>query len=152
MLGASGGVTAVFILFVLFYPRRTLYLWGLFAVPAWLIGAFLVGYDLISGLTGRSGNVAWQAHLAGAAFAFLYLRFGWRLSNLVSDRGEWKVRMPQRRPNLKIHDPDRNVEDMEREADRVLAKLHREGEQSLSARERRVLEQYSRRMRQKHRS
>jgi membrane associated rhomboid family serine protease len=151
MLGASGGVTAVFMLFVLFYPRRTLYLWGILAIPAWLIGAFVVGQDLIRGLTGSAGSVAWQAHLAGASFAFLYLKSGWRLSSLVGGHHGWSVPMPRRRPSLKIHDPDRSSQDMEREADRVLAKLHREGEESLTAKERRVLERYSRQMRQKHR-
>ena len=40
---------------------------------------------------------------------------------------------------------------MDAQADEVLEKLHRDGEASLTPRERRVLEDYSRRMQQKHR-
>ena len=40
---------------------------------------------------------------------------------------------------------------LDAQADRVLEKLHREGERSLTAHERRVLEQYSRRMRERRR-
>ncbi len=149
MLGASGGVTAIFMMFVLLYPRRTLYLWGLLAVPAWLIGAFVVGSDLFRGISGSSDNVAWQAHLAGAGFAFMYLRSGWSFSRLFAGGGRWKVRLPKGRPSLKIHDPERSAQQMESEADRILDKLHREGDQSLTTRERRILEKYSRQMREK---
>ena len=40
---------------------------------------------------------------------------------------------------------------LEEEADRILAKIIEQGEESLSPAERRTLEDYSRRMRQKHR-
>ena len=61
--GASGGVTAVFILFVLYYPRQTVYFLGLLAMPAWVIGAIVIGLDLLKARTGKAGNVAWQAAL-----------------------------------------------------------------------------------------
>jgi hypothetical protein len=54
-----------------------------------------------------------------------------------------------RRPKLKIHAPEPTYDNLDAEADRVLEKLHQEGEASLTPRERRVLEDYSRRMRQK---
>ncbi len=149
VVGASGGVTAVFIMFVLYYPRETVYVWGLLAVPAWLVGAIIVGQDLILGMTGNAGRTAWEAHIGGALFAFLYLKLGWRLSRLVpsSQRGGWK--MPKRRPRLRVHDPEDDVSELAAEADRILAKVHRQGEQSLTNRERRTLERYSRQVRNK---
>ena len=56
-------------------------------------------------------------------------------------------------PQLKVHDPEveERYREMDDEADRLLDKVHREGEASLSEKERRLLEDYSRRMRQKHR-
>jgi len=62
-----------------------------------------------------------------------------------------KLRWPRRRPELKIHDPEEKYRRLDEEADRVLAKLGREGEKSLTSKERRILEDYSRRMQQKHR-
>jgi hypothetical protein len=57
------------------------------------------------------------------------------------------------RPRLRVLDPgeDKRYHDLDEQADRILAKLHREGEGSLTAKERRLLEAYSRRVRQKRR-
>jgi hypothetical protein len=104
---------------------------------------------LLQGLGGRAGTTAWQAHLGGAAFAFLYLQFRWSLSRLLPSQVKWK--WPRRGPKLRVHRPDTDDDALDQEADRVLAKLHREGEQSLTGRERRILEKYSRRIREKRR-
>jgi hypothetical protein len=50
-----------------------------------------------------------------------------------------------------VHDPDAGYAELDEEADRLLEKVHREGEESLTKKERRLLEAYSRRMRQKRR-
>jgi hypothetical protein len=57
------------------------------------------------------------------------------------------------RPKLKIHDPERDDPNrkQDEEADRILDKVNREGMESLTSKERRILEEYSRRMRKKHR-
>ena len=47
-------------------------------MPAWVIGAIVIGLDLLNAATGQAGNVAWQAHLGGAAFRLLYVQLGWR--------------------------------------------------------------------------
>ncbi len=60
-------------------------------------------------------------------------------------------RLFKRRPDLKVHRPSEYYRDLDEQADRLLEKVHREGESSLSPKERRILEDYSRRMRQKHR-
>ncbi len=146
VVGASGGVTAVFLWFVFCYPRQTVYVWGLLAVPAWLIGALAIGTDLLTAVGQRSSTVAWQAHLGGAAFAFLYWRRGWTLSRWGGWFRRWRPAGPTR---LRIHRPGADDSRLDEEADRILDKLHREGERSLTGRERRVLEQYSRRMREK---
>jgi len=143
-------VMAVFVLFVLHHPRQTLYIWGLFPVPAWLIGLIVVGFDLMRGFqasdTGRD-HVAWQAHLAGAALAFLYFRYRWNFSNLLPLRTG--VKWPRMGPRLKVHHPDEDNGTLDEDADRVLDKVHREGLDSLTSRERRILEQHSRRLRER---
>ena len=84
VVGASGGVVAVFIMFVLYYPKQTVYVWGLVAVPAWVIGVLVIGSDLISGVRGTAGSTAWEAHLGGAAFAFLYLKSGLKFCSVLA--------------------------------------------------------------------
>lgn len=151
LVGASGGVVAVFIIFVLYYPKETVYLWGLIAMPAWVIGAVLIGMNVLQGFTGTAGTTAWEAHLGGAAFAFLYLRFGWNFDRLLSSGGWSNWKFPRRGPKLRVHNPNDDLGDLAAEADRILDKVHREGEQSLTGRERKTLEKYSRRVRDQRR-
>jgi membrane associated rhomboid family serine protease len=152
-LGASGGVTATIILFCLLFPRATLLLFFAIPMPAWLFGVLLVASDML-GTQMPEDRVAYDVHLVGAAFALGYWYFGWnfgrlpgaaRLSRMLSQPTKWL----SPRPDLRVHDPEEYYDDLDAEADRILAKLSHEGESSLTPQERRVLEDYSRRMRQK---
>lgn len=149
VLGASGGVTAVVILFCLNWPKQTIYLFGLLAMPAYVLGLVVVGLDMLRALD-KDSNVAWDCHLAGALFALAYVKLNLNLGRFQPNGIDTK-KWFKSKPKLRVHDPDAGYEDLDDEADRVLDKLHREGESSLNARERKVLEAYSRRMRQKHR-
>jgi membrane associated rhomboid family serine protease len=152
LMGASGAVTAVTMLFVFNYPNVTLRIWGVLPVPAWIVGMFIVVYNLFgnSGTLDESGKsmIAYDVHLAGAAFAALYfygkLNFG-AIGNL------WGSIVSMRnRPKLKVHRPesqDAIPAKVQAEADRILDKIHREGQESLTSKERQVLEEYSRAVR-----
>lgn len=159
MLGASGGVTATIILFCLLYPRRTLLLMFAIPIPAWVAGLIVIAFDMFGAKMPWAPNakIAYETHLAGAAFAVAYWYFGWNLGRMpgmaVLGAGAQKLgrAMQPPRADVRLHDPDDEYDDLDAEADRVLDKLHREGEAGLTKKERRVLEAYSRRMRQKHR-
>ncbi len=110
----------------------------------------LIGW-IVGSLGGGRGNVAYTAHLAGAAFAFLYFRSHINLGRLLPARFSFSLNWFKPRPQLRVHDPKDNHPQVDEQADRILDKLHRQGETSLSSKERRILEEYSRRMRQKHR-
>lgn len=144
MVGASGGVVAVVMLFVFHFPREKLLLMGIVPMPAWLLGVLVVAGDVMSSF--RPSGVAVEAHLGGALFAATYFYGRWNFGWLNT---EGLSRRLARRPNLKVHHPeaDESESGLSGEADRVLAKLHREGEASLTRRERRILEKYSREVR-----
>ncbi|MBN2474385.1 MAG: rhomboid family intramembrane serine protease [Pirellulales bacterium] len=143
MLGASGAVAGIVVLFALNFPRRMLLLFFVLPVPAWVVGVMVVVGDVL-GATGSTGpgHVAYGVHLAGAAFAFAYFQFGWKLSRLTEGRFRWSGF--KRRPRLRVHNPRREETDLAREVDRILEKIHNQGESSLSRKERRVLETASR--------
>ena len=156
LLGASGGVTAVILLFVCQYPRRTILLMFVLPVPAWVLGLLLIVTNVMGTYQIAQGTsqVAYDVHLVGAAFAIAYWRLNWNLANWLP--GRWpglQRKWLKPRPRLRIHDPDpeQHYRDLDAEADAVLEKLHQQGEESLTPRERHILEAYSRRMRQKHR-
>ncbi len=147
LLGASGGIAAVVILFVMNYPHQKLYLIPFpVAIPAWVLGILFVGGDLYGTLRNSpSSNVAYVVHLAGAAFGLAYFQFGIRLDRFLP--GGWKL--PRLgRPKLQIHRPASSA-DLDRRADEILEKVHRHGADSITNEERKILDEYSRKMRQK---
>ena len=150
--GASGAVVGVVILFALNFPHRTILLFFVMPVPAWVVGVLIVAGDLYGALTmaaSRGGsNIAFGVHLAGAAFAYLYFRFRWNFGRLVE--GRFSLPKFRRGPRLRVHNPDRDhAPDLNEEVDRILAKIHREGEESLTRKERQTLENASRQYQRK---
>ena len=144
LIGASGAVTAVVILFALLFPQRTLLLFFVLPVPAWFVGLLAVGYNIYLGLHGGT-EIAWGVHLAGAAFALAYFRFKWNLSRLLPER--FSLGWLQPRSRLHVVDSDEDEDDDDRlaeEVDRILEKISREGETNLSRKERRTLQNASR--------
>ena len=151
LLGASGAVTGVILLFVFNFPQATLMAFGIIPIKAWVYGAFVVLMNVLGTSQYRFGQaqqVAYDVHLIGAACAAAYFYAGLSLAFMA----DWKRLIPfksTKRTNLKIHRPDANQipESMQIEADRILEKLHREGQESLTSKERKRLEEYSRAVR-----
>lgn len=148
LVGASGGVMAVVMLWVLHFPQRLVYIWGVIPVKAWLLGTIFIVSDLLGLMNQRAGGdgpqVANVAHLAGVGFAFLYFRTKMNLGRLIPSRlSDLKPKLF--RPKLRIHDPDKEASDLNQQVDAILEKISREGEASLTKKERKTLEEASRR-------
>lgn len=146
LVGASGAVMAVLAVFVWYFPRQTVYIWGVLPVPAWALGILYVVSDA-QGAASHSGNVAHVAHLAGAAFGLMYAWRGWHLGGLGDLSESWR-----RRRRMRVVRPDDDgresgshrrskVDDdtLQEEVDRILEKISRSGEASLTAKERDTL-------------
>ena len=98
LLGPSGAVTAVLILFALHYPTRRI-----FYFPIWLIIAVYALFDIAGLASGGSNPAAVAVHLAGAGFAFLYHSYSLRVLNwLPGGRGSGKVVRRVSRPKLRV--------------------------------------------------
>ncbi len=152
IIGASGAVVATTILFACFYPNVEILLFFVLPIKAWVLCVGFVAFDLFGALGGRGGNTAFEVHLAGAAFGLLYYFQRWSFDWISTDAlTNWRRNLSQRsrRMKLKLHDPDRKLQQQAVEADRILAKIHESGEASLTRAERKVLEAYSRRQREK---
>lgn len=148
LIGASGAVTAVIILFAVHYPRRTVYLMFVLPVPAWALGLLIILNDVVG--VRSDTNVAHVVHLVGAAYAYAFYKTQWELGQYFS--GDWfrNLRRFKPRPKLRVHNPESRQRSLDEQADAVLDKVHRNGEASLDEKERRILEEYSERMKQKH--
>ncbi|MFO0869413.1 MAG: rhomboid family intramembrane serine protease [Pirellulales bacterium] len=178
VIGASGAVMAAVVLFALHFPQRTILVMMIFPLPAWALAALYVGINLWMALGGAADSgVAVDVHLAGAAFAFAYYRWGAGLQRWLPDLRRW---LPRRRSGrsrpwffpsdrsssrprpgddgeeLRIYRPDPTSDGegetaLDAQADAILAKLHQQGDASLTPAEREILEAYSRRLRQRRR-
>ncbi|QDS93269.1 Rhomboid family protein [Roseimaritima multifibrata] len=147
LLGASGGVQAVTVLFAFLFPHATILLFFVLPVKAWIAA---VGFAILNvmGAVGGTGGTAYDVHLVGMAFAAFYHLQGIQLGKWTpaSLLGQGNSR-PRRGPKLRLHDPDKKRRNDDAEADRILEKIHREGESKLSRGERKFMEKYSQRKR-----
>ncbi len=148
-VGASGAVVAIVILFCFLYPHEKLLIYGIFPVPAWVVGILYVGFDIYTAINQANGvdsHIAWQAHLGGAAFAAAYYLLKWDFAFL----SRW---FSTRRPKLTVYRQDVNSRAVKDEAsvenqlivqgEEILKQLHEKGESSLSSRQLKTLERYS---------
>lgn len=154
MLGASGAVTAVILMFCIHYPKQTILLMMVIPVPAWVVGVMIIAGNIL-GMRMSDENVAFDVHLVGAAFAIAYYRFGWNLGRLSPNFSipSSPGKLFKRRPKLRVHRPSSgdDFEQLEAQADDLLEKVNRDGVDSLTAKERDILERYSRSVRNKRR-
>ena len=153
-VGASGAVTAVLVLCACHFPHRTILVMLLIPVPIWLFVIFSVAQDLFRMINAGHGiysPVGSVAHLAGAAFGFLYYKQQWRVLNWWPNLNlRWKSRA---RGNLRLYRPEDEKEavpvaaasagdmdeHLEAKLDAVLEKVSRHGKESLTEKERKIL-------------
>ena len=173
MVGASGAVFAVLVVFAMIFPRRELLVFGLIPVEVWILASLYVAYDAFAMISLQHSSTAFASHVSGAAVGFVFKQFDLRLSRMTL---AWNR---ARRPRLRIvpADPPREKpvsrpstgptwspnpasaskpavstavlpeEQLDARLDEVLAKIAREGRASLTEEENRVLQEASRRAR-----
>jgi membrane associated rhomboid family serine protease len=146
VLGASGAVSTITV--ICFNPRVSLWLFGVLEVPAWALGVGLLLWDFIgslSSLLGAPRSVAYEAHLIGAAIGGLAFYYRWPSGKFLNRLGFWWKTRHLRVVRAK----EEREEKVAHEADKVLEKVSQSGYDSLSAREKKILEDYSRNLRAK---
>jgi membrane associated rhomboid family serine protease len=73
-VGASGGIFGILLAYGIIYGNREILLWFVLPIKAkYLVGAFI--FIALVGALGGSGGVANFAHLGGAFFGWIYLRY-----------------------------------------------------------------------------
>ena len=150
VLGASGAVLCISMLFVYNYPNATVY-FLVFPMPAWVLGILFV----LTNFVAQPGTgVAYDIHLLGILFATMYFFLRWNFSAVQDPQeGVLAIKKWWARRKFKVHSPeDRELptEQLEaREADRILEKIHASGKDSLTSREKKFMERYSQSVRKR---
>lgn len=152
MLGASGAVTAVLVLFAMHFPTRVFYFMLVIPMPVIALVALSVLIDILGLVSGQAKGVAVACHLGGAAFGFVYHKLDWRITRFWPRMPDLK-KMTRRQPRLRVFRGDESDEpvgvhasnrpapdsQLEAELDSVLEKVSRFGKSSLTDRERQIL-------------
>jgi len=159
LLGASGAVCGVVMLFVLNFPHQTLILFPIpIPVKAWVVGLLLIGINLLGALfpaaDEQTSQVAFGVHLTGIGFALLYFYNRWNLGRLTAFWPSGFGRLFGRGRSLGVVRPpeeDDGDDELAEQVDRILEKIQSQGTDSLTRRERRILQNASRVFQQRRR-
>jgi membrane associated rhomboid family serine protease len=149
-LGASGAVTAVMVVCACHFPNRPFLFSFFIPIPLWLLVIINVLQDTFVFVSKTRTGVAVAAHLAGAAFGFLYYKYQWRILNFSPNLRFWTHL--RSRPRLRVYHEEKNPrpgafkpsaverdEQMEAKVDAVLEKVARFGQSSLTEEEKQIL-------------
>ena len=144
-LGASGAVFAVLVWVACMHPKRTVYLMMIVPMPMWLaVGVFIVGVQFFA-IGGDEAGPA-VAHLAGAAWGFVYFRF-FRRWHSTRGPGGWMVKLRRKRETAAEGRRQEDEAAVKARVDALLAKISTEGMAALSEEEKTFLQEASKRFR-----
>ncbi len=80
LVGASGAIYGVLLMFAVFYPYSVIFVFGFIPVRAPILVILYAVIELSSHVFGRGGNVAHLTHLSGLVFGYLYCRIRMRIN------------------------------------------------------------------------
>ena len=83
LVGASGALYGVMLIFSCLYPHQKIYVFGVFPISAKVLMLILIGIDFLSAISGSSaggGNIAHITHLSGVGVAWIYLQVRHRIN------------------------------------------------------------------------
>jgi len=80
LVGASGAIYGVLLMFAVFFPYSLIYVFGILPVRAPVLVIVYALIELYSQVFGRGGNIAHLAHLSGLVIAYLYCRIRMRIN------------------------------------------------------------------------
>lgn len=154
VVGASGGVVFVLILFVLHNPRAQILIFGIIPATAWMVGVGYVALDLLGALGMHKGHVAkiaFEVHLAGAAMAWIYFHHQWQLFAWFPTPGGIRsyLRKQKTKRQLRLVKMEQEEADqMQDQVDKLLDKINAHGRDSLTQSEQAFLMDASQKVRQ----
>ncbi len=139
LVGASGGVYAVFLACLVLFPKVKVYLFMMIPMPMWVAGLLWFGgaaQAIIAAVAHQSydGRAFWSAvaHMGGALGGAIWI---WVLPRVAVQAASARMKVSQGAWQRKMQ---RETED-DRTIDEILKKIHEQGINSLSAKEKKTL-------------
>lgn len=131
ILGASGAIFAIEVAFAMYFPNTTV-IFYFFPVKAKYLVMIFAGITIFNCVVPKGGNVAHFAHLGGLVYGFLFVRYSYRVADLLT---KWQIHQ-QEKELMKDHE-------LRAKVDEILDKVNRDGLRNLTWRERSFLKNAS---------
>jgi len=80
LMGASGAIYGLLLLYAVFFPYNSIYIFGLIPVKAPYLIIFYFVLEIWSQFGGSTSNVAHLTHLSGLVFGYIYILVRMKLS------------------------------------------------------------------------
>ena len=90
LLGASGAVYGVLLLYAVLFPQSKIYIWGILPIPAPLLVLIYGIITIYSQMFSRNTGIAHLAHLSGFVFAWIYLQIRMGINPLKIWKGYFR--------------------------------------------------------------
>lgn len=137
VVGASAGVFSLLFAATRFSPNMSVYLFGIFRMPLWIISSGLLLLS-IAGLNGSNSGGEW-AHIGGGVLGLLLAKrpdFVYELNSIVKSifKTKSKIYIDRKEPE--------NTIDRARHLDMILDKIGKVGYEKLNAKEKMFLKKY----------
>lgn len=136
MVGASGAIMSLLVVFAMLFPDRKVYLLIFGPFSARMLVGILIFID-VALVMSTDHKVAAAAHLGGAIFGYAYIRL----------RSRWEAWMDRLERKLEAKERAALVS-MKIDLDKVLKKIHDHGMESLSKEEKAILNRASKHYRE----
>lgn len=133
IIGASGAVYGVLLVYAILFPGRELLLYFMIRIPV-RIAVLLLTLISVAGFLGREDGVAHLVHLGGFGAGWLFYRYGDTIMALAD-------RVDKRKKDSAIIYTFEKKDELT--VDDILRKIHKSGMKSLTRKERDILEEYS---------
>ena len=137
VIGASGAIFALMFAFARFFPTSQILLFFFFPVSAKYAVLIIGAIELM--LITSNDHIAHIAHLGGALFAWIYLRWDDNNGSILEGWKHWQTRRRWEKARRETEKMEAAMEDI----DPILEKIARHGIQSLSREEKEKLDRVS---------
>ena len=138
VLGASGAIMAVFTAIAAYRPQTPIYLFGIVAIPIYILALFFLAKDLIG--IGAADEIAHFAHLGGAFFGFMAVQKIHSSNNLLNSlsslfikKATQPIKNNSRFKTDEAYNADKRVN--QERIDAILDKISKSGYESLTREE-----------------
>lgn len=133
-IGASGAIYGILTAFAIIFPDTLIYVYFIFPIKAKYMVILMGFISFLSGISGTEPGISHFGHLGGIVAGYIYLKYDIIIEKLLNSADYLFSKI--RKKNKRVYTID--------EIDRILDKILIEGVDSLTEKEKKIMDEYTR--------